>query len=145
MEKFFDAIIGLVKTLLEKLLLDNPSAAGWALAFFGLLYGCVRLVLFMRGLQEKIDCQPGLKDAALKEMQARHDEKINAKDREIQTLNEKFHQQSALTTEAFQAVKDVLVRNNCKPHVLNLHNGIVALCVHAGLKPHETGMPAIND
>lgn len=131
--------------MLEKLFLNNPTAAGFAVAFFLMVYCIIKLGIYTRALQEKLDCQPVLKDAAMKEAQARLDEKVTAKDREIQTLNEKFHQQSSMTVEAFQAVKDVLVRNNVKPHVLNLHNGMVALCMNAGLKPHETGMPAIQD
>lgn len=144
MEKFFDALLGLVKAMLEKLLLDNPTAAAWACAFFILLYVSVRLVLHARGLQEKYDCTAQLREDALKEQQARHDEKIHAKDKEIQSLNDKFHQQSALNSEAMQAIKDALLRTNVKPHVLNLHNGVLALCISAGIKPHEAGMQAIT-
>lgn len=143
-EKFFDALLGLVKDLLGKLLLENPTAAAWAIAFFVLIYVSVRLVLHARGLQEKYDCTAQLREDALREQQARHEEKINAKDREIQSLNDKFHQQSNLNGEAMQAIKDALVRTNVKPHVLNLHNGVLALCISAGIKPHEAGMQAVT-
>jgi hypothetical protein len=143
-EKFFDALLGLVKDLLAQLLLNNPTAAAWAIAFFVLLFASVRLLLHARGLQEKYDGTAQLREDALKEQQARHDEKINNKDREIQSLNDKFHQQSNMNAEAMQAIKDALLRTNVRPHVLNLHNGVLALCISAGIKPHEAGMQTIG-
>jgi hypothetical protein len=144
-EKLVDVIVAGVGAMLQKLFLDNPTAAAWAIAFIVSCYALYKVVLYARGLQEKLDASLKDRETALILLTKAHEEKINAKDVELTLLHEKFHEHVSIATNAFSTVKNTLLRTNSKAYIVNCHNGIQAIGEHIGLKLHMLNMPPIQD